>query len=516
MSFPPMMGSRAADRPRFPWLLLMAALVFAIGWTAVALRRTNLEQQGIDIVNHALMVRQLAIPGGDSEYWLGEYATYPHTAHYLAAVFLPLFDGNPIQALRCAALFVLLVMLIAQYGLLRLLLPWAPAVLVLVLWQAACALVNVADVNHFLWQGQYNYSRAVGAAALWLLLLLLARPPLGGWLHLCSPLPVVLLAAFALACHIAPGAIAFGTLGVFYLLTAWSDSGRRGESLIGLLLTLLAGAGMMFGTRLWQYMVANSGSDGYLPVPIAPLVALAAPTWVGAAVLLWRGRRARSRSSPVVQCVACALLVAGPLQAYLLYKWHFLKTTAPYAVRSVLFYTFALTSLLWISGAVNWLRYRISSVEALWSSRRTRWAATCMAGTALIVGLWVALYKDPVRRYYGIDRDPVQVARDLAEHHEELAGCYYYDPRQVFGSYYATAAGSGMPHSVTLSCLKGLYYEKNWQRLLAEEQVTALLLPAAVDPQDVFGSTVHAQAVGPYWRCDLEPFRTLSATTAKQ
>jgi len=505
------------DGPRFPWLLLAFVPLLAACWTATALRHDNLERQGIDIVHHARMIHELQSAEHDAEAIArSHHAAYPRGSHRFAALFLPVFKGNAIQAMRCAALVALLVMLVAQYTLLRQFLAPAHALLTLVAWQTVCAQAQVADVNHFLWHGQYNYSRAVGAAALYLILVLLVVPAFsskGRWLN---DVAAVLLAVFALACHTGPGAIAFGTLGVYYLFAL--RAGQLARGIVGLVLTTLAGVGMVLGAGVCRYMTSYAGSDGWLPVSLWPLLMLWLPTWIAVMVMLW-GRWSAAKSSAGLEpdfslVLCCGLLVAGAFQAYLTYGVYVRESIAPYAMKSVLFYTFAFASLLWIYWIGKGVRVMAESNPWIALRRPPAWAVTGLAVVAAAAGLVVMLKKDASRPDYGSERELARVARVVTAHRGDLVDCLYFDPDQPFGSYFINSAC--LLHSKALLSSKLRRTGSDLNLLLAERGIAALLLPANETPEALFGQALPTTRIGSLLRCDLTELRSQATGAATQ
>jgi len=476
-----------------PWgallALLSVGLVFSIAWTALALDRNNVDRQGIDIIHHALILHQLTVPGGISEHYLGHFSRYPMGSHELARLFLPCFGNDTIQALRCAALFSLLTLLAVKWVILRQMMRPAAALLVLITMQALFIPLRVADVNHFLWVGQYNFSRAVGAGALLLLVYGLAVPPFRGRLAWGNDVLWIGLAGYALGCHATPGVIAFGLLGWYYLQDLREQPLRGG--LIRLAALGAAAVALFFGTNAFA-MMKYVGEDGWMPVR-APWWLFAAwfPTWLVMSCIalsnLWRPRPGHW-SDGIGRAVLCGMVSCGVLQAYLTFSC-VLGRAAPYTVKSTLFVTMAMSVLVWVHATMLLIHRWQPPMLQWWDSRRFSQVVRLTAGVAAVVGLVVLLKRDVTRPYYGPDRDPVHVARALGNLREEVEGYMYYDPNQPHGSVFV--------NTVALNPRVA-----NFTKDAHRAQLRGILLPRDVGPAQL-NMEVRAVPFGPFLKCEI-------------
>lgn len=477
---------------RSPWPLLAVltalSVVFAIAWTALALNRNNVDRQGIDIVHHSLILHQLTVPGGLTQYSLGAFWEYPMGAHEVALLLLPCFDGDAIQAVRCLALISLLVMLLAKWVLLGRIMRPAVALLALAAVQAVFMQARVADLNHFLWEGQYNFSRAVGTAALMVLLVALAAPPCSGRLAWLNDVLRIGLAAYALGCHATPGVIAFCTLGWFYLQEL-----RENGLLPGLLkLGVLGGAAsaLYFGTNAFA-MMKYASMGGWQPVRgEAALLAGWLPTWLVMSGLgvrqLWRPRPG-PWSDGVGRAVLCGMVASGTLQAYLTLRCQLGQVT-PYTVKSTLFVTVTMAALVWLRALVLLLERR-PMWTAVWQRQRFCRGVAVVAAAAAVFGMVNMLRRDVQRPYYGAERDPVEIVRVLQASGNPPCDYYYFDPKQPIGSLFVNVAG----------------LHREMAAPLAADEVRKLshvLLPRGEDPA-VLGAGVAAEPYGIFLKCAL-------------
>jgi hypothetical protein len=484
---------------RFPWRALAAATVFAIAWTALMLRHNNVDHQGIDLINHVRMIHQLAVPHGVTEEALGWLREYPHGSHWLGRLFLPLFGNDAIHAIRAASLLVLMVLLISKWSLLQGRMGPYAALLVLLGWQFLCVRARVADVNHFLWEGQYNYARAVGTAALFLLLVTLALPAPRPWQRWARDLAGLALAGYALMCHASPGVIAFVVFGVACLVRF--RQGERWPAATQLALAIGLGLFLVFGAGALA-MARYAAADGWMPVYGRPFLALWLPTWLAALVALgrqlWRGERG-PWSEGVGFALLCGMTASGLLQAWLnVQEWR--GACAPYAVKSTLFITFNLTWLTWAFVAApplaRWWAQRGLALPT-WGAR---YAMPTLAIVLAGLALSIFLHKDSHRPWYGSDRDPITVLRRLRPHHTELAGYYYHDPRQPAGSYLA----SSLALEASLASLSWqTIHDDGLPALIASGRVRGILLPAGVEEPALKDVPCLVEPMGPFVKYQL-------------
>lgn len=502
---------RRACRPAslpFLGLLFLGSAVFAVIWTALFLQDNNLEHQGIDIIEHTTMIRWIAEPVSpdlQDRLWF-----YPKGAHTMAAAFLPLFHHNPIQSFRCVVLLALLTMLSAQYTLFCRVLAPAPALMLLVLWQCLCAYTEFAD-THFCHQATYFFAQEVGTAAFWLVLVFMtttAPERRQRWLMTLASLG---LASFAYGCHLMPGVMAFGTLGIFYGFMALQNRGR--EDWLRVLLVLLTGVVTLLSSRQLQLMFQARSIEGGIPFAHLRLLQKWLPTlvvalaWTGWRVTTWK--RWRLGISELELALVSGLLVAGLMHTYLWYDWKIAHASAPYSYRKFFFYSFPLSTFLWSYWlAGGWQALGVGSkLAARWGGPRPRLSATLAVMVAL-VGLGAALFQDPARPAPVPGRDPLTVAALLAEQPSGPGKCYYHDPDYPMGALLASMIGLRTPHQDALYCWKNFYWQDHSLRELVRDGVVGtILFPVDTDPREFFEEPVQVERDGPFWRCDLGFYR---------
>jgi hypothetical protein len=498
-----------------PFLAVLLALgaIFAGVWTQLGYRHSNLERQGVDIVHHAVIVHQVNAPGGLDRQTFNKLADYPNTSHRLAALTLPWFGGDALVALRFAALTTICWLLALQFTMVCRFLPWVQAAIVVLLWQWLCCWGKVSNPYHF-WEGMYNYSRAVGGLGLWGGLLLLTVQPASAWQRWLLELLAVGAAAFALACHLVPGAVALGGLGL-YALAGWLRQ-RRPERLVLLMVTMLTAAGMYLGTSVWKVMVDSAGLNGWLPVgPLALLL-----TWIPlaglAAWFLIRpivGRTVQPLTWLSTEPLMTALLAAGALQTvtFLRMLW---GSCAPYAVKSLFYYTFPLASLLGILWLVPWCRRLPASWQQYWYAAERRKLLHVLAGGLLLASIGLVYHQDrglrtfirlnedsaATRRYYPPhDQLPPAMIKALAEVASEHQAWYYLDPDQPFGAFYATLLGLHLEFNTAIECRDRLLAH-DYEALNSLAGVHGLLIPEGAGSLPL----PNGHSIGHFWAYPLD------------
>jgi hypothetical protein len=478
---------------QFLAVLFLGGGIFAWIWTQLGYYDSNLERQGVDIVHHAVIVHQVYAPGGLDRQIFNKLADYPNTSHRLAALTLGWFGGDAIVALRFAALTTICWLLALQFTLVCRFLPWLPAGLVVLLWQWLCCWGKVSNPNHF-WEGMYNYSRAVGGLGLWGGLVLLTAEPAVAWQRRILELLAVGAAMFALACHLVPGAVALGGLGI-YALAGWLRE-RRPERLVLLVLTVLATVGMYYGTSVWKVMVDSAGLNGWLPVGPLPLLLTWIPLAGLAAWFLTRPIVGRAQSSETTwlptEPLMTALLAAGGLQAVAFARMLLWENCAPYAVKSLFFYTFPLGSLLAILWLLPYCRRLPSIWQGYWQTAERRKLLHVLAGGFLLASFALLYHQDrglrsfvrlnedsaAARRYYPPhDQLPPAVSRALADVATGHQGWYYLDPNQPFGAFYATLLGLHLEFNTAIECRDRLLAH-DYAALGSLVPVRGILVPA--------------------------------------
>jgi hypothetical protein len=490
-------------------------------WARFGYTHSHLERQGRDVVHHLIIAHQLTVPDGRTEQALGGHVNYPIASHRLTVWAAPLFGGHLLMAMRYVSAATMLALFLLPAAFFCRAFRPLPALLLLLAWHLACYLLKVDGLNHFLWEGQYNYSRAVGTVAFWVALIVLSFPAATARARLAHQGLVIACACFALACHIAPGAVTFGAL-LAWQAARWALD-RRWEYLLGALAALAAAAAMYFGTDVWAYMSRNAGSDGSLPVVWLPCVLVWVPALLVGVGLFLR-RPGPGEGADLETPLLAGLLASGALQGYLTFQMLSAGSCAPYAVKSIFFFTFPLASLL----------------LALWGgqlSRRLAWPPVAKvpawATAALAVALLTLLVAHALRKDYSLRRDirartnhprarprkealPHEASQRLKALRSTCPGCYYHDPRQPSGSFYATVVGLGLRRAVADECVN-LLLREGWElspavlEEMAQAGVSAVLLPDDLSPAAEAPGLGPAVKVGRFWKCPLSPPRRFEA-----
>jgi hypothetical protein len=500
----------ASLQAAFVLLLLAPLLALPLAWLGYS--RSHLERQGLDIVNHLVIAHQLTVQDGQTERVLSEHTRYPASSHRLIVWSSPLFGGDLLLAMRYMAAVTMLALLFLPYVLLCRLVRPLPALVLLLAWHLVCYYLKVDGVNHFVWEGQYNYSRAVGTVAFWLALIALStrsNSPVG---RLALQGLAIACGCFALACHIAPGAVTFGTV------MAWQGAcwlrERRREHLLGAGCTLLAAGGMLFATDVWVYMAQNASSDGWLPVGSHYLLLVWVPTLLAGLVLYVVRLRSplESEGAPIEAVLMAGLLASGGLQAYLTYRMLTSGACAPYAVKSIYFFTFPLAALLLIRWAGQWTSQCLERVPP-WIPGSLAIGLSVWLGGNIVradMGLrhQVDYSKNHTRKRPTKDQLPDGVARQLKGSRGEFVGYYYYDPIQVFGSYYATVVSLDVERIAAIQVLDVL--SRNANRMtpeveaeLARSGFKGVLLPEDADPARIVPGLGPVVKSGKFWKCPV-------------
>jgi hypothetical protein len=488
--------------------LLALAFLFALAWTALPGRVNDLEHQGIDIVNHAVLVHRRAHPVAPT--LMGYHGAYPQAAHALAGALVPWLGDNAIRAMDCAAWMILLGLLACQYTLLCRRLPPLPALAVLAGWQALCAATLFGDRDFF--STNYFYPQAAGTLACWLQMVVLSTPADSGPGRLLRDGLALLAAALAYACHIVPGAAAFATLA---LVQGYRLFGReRGEALLGLLVIGLTAVHLVLGSSQIQLMGhARLRGDYWLPYKYLGLLLLWVPTALAAGAWLVRGlvRGRPPRPDNLNVVLSCALLAAGALQGYLALETVLGVAGGYYNAKKLFFLTFPLAGLLWVCGPAGRLSGRGWPGPVRSPAARAALATGCLLAALIGLGFWLG--RDPRRPGRARPgRDPVATSRVLAELRPQVpTRTYFHDPASPMNALFASVTGLEMNHDAALHCWESLYLK--WDHLGLKEYpiwflvdfgvVAHLLLPPGEAPAAVLGKQVHTESAHPFVRCDL-------------
>lgn len=492
--------------PRFPWAWFGFAILAATMWTAVALTQNNLEMQSIDLCHHAMFVHHLQTPwsGFDRDF----VGAYPLLAHRVATIWMPIFH-NPIQSVRAAALACLLVMYVAQWFLLRTRLSPAWAMLVLVAWQCLCTTCKLGNVNHFLWDFQYNYSRAVSAAALWVMILVFVTPP--SRYRVLNVAVAIGLAAFAFRCHIAAGSLALATCGAWCIVNLLRRAWLPGLS--GLIALSLTGAAMLLFTDEWRYLASLSNDNGPMPIRHESLIALWIPTTLfglGYAFRkAWEAYHGNELTINATTAVLCGLLPAAVLQGYMLYGKNVTHTIGTYPYNQMLFYTFELATLFLVVilfEALPIAKCGRANSQVFHSAPQPRSILVALATIAFAWGLFTILEKDAHRTAVETARDPIVALQELEPFRDQFRGHYYYDPHLEHASYFVTRCLLGRDSQNAARYRLHCHLRKPGD-LFREPELKGLFVPACFDIDMVVGPACPRERIGSFWKCDLIAYR---------
>lgn len=495
------------------WLpaALLLAIPLGVGWACWVYPTSHLEGQGIDIVHHAIMVHEQAREGGPRQAVLGPMWIYPMTSHWLAAGAVP-WCGDPVLALRGAAWVALLWVYTFQLALFRRFSSWPVAVLLLVLMQLVSVYFKVGTINYVMWEGQYNYSRLMGAVGFWGCLYLLTLPMRGFWSSTACTIGALALACFSFQCHLATGVpslvaiAAYGTLAamesrrwVYLLLPGFA-------AITTLLLLRFSGA--------WQMMSGNANDDGWLPVRL-PVVLGVFATGIALVVLgRWIRRSVDRREETeewlqVERVLGGALLAVTSLQLLLTYR--FLQgTAAAYAVKTVLFLSVPLALLL----LLLWIQ-RIVPRETQISRA---------GGIGLLALILVVVHVGSIRRYdLGLLYDVGIASANSSERRGRvlppldtlpqsiLARAHaldfppnglYLDPVQPMGSYYLNMVAFRCNHYLCTTA-KNRIEKEGTRCVFGHPGVTVVLLPRSADPGQLWGDGIVGSAGSDFWHCQV-------------
>lgn len=445
---------------RFAGWLMLAGLIVSYLWMALLLPAYNSEHITCDGIHHAILVYchgRLASP--EREAVADLLATYPQLSHWLASWLMPVLAHDPFKALRCFALASVFAFLALQYHLLRRFLPALPAALALLWWQAVCH--ETRTCNAYIYLDTFFFSQAIGTLFLWLAIVLLTRTeerPRRQW---AFALLGTGCAALAYLCHIVPGVVALGGVGLFLLLRLLRQP-NRGDLLL-LTIAIALGAGVVFGTPQLHHMQEVRVADGDMPLRQFWLLVLWVPTLLGALGLgwwHWKRLDLRSERTALAVLMVCLLLAGGLLQAYVAAEWLIWQKAAAYSVKKFFYLLFPLTALLWFLAGITWLpRWSVAKwLEPLFcmdqGPRARSWprlALKCTFVLALLYLNYSYLIRYQFRGPYASpERNPVQVAeqlrRELPPFRADAPATsrsdrLYYDPRFPRSSVYVNVVG---------------------------------------------------------------------------
>jgi hypothetical protein len=384
----------------------------------------NSDHLGCDACMHAVFVYAQSLPDPQKRQQIaGILATYPQTAHWLAAQMLPLLGDDPYKALRAVSAASVLIMLAGQWFLFRSVLSAGAALLGVLAWQMVC--YQTLTANPQLYCVAYFYTQAVGLAPVWLALGLATHPARSWPGRFLLDLVAVLLAAFAWQCHIVSGVVILGGLGLYSALRFLRQPNRADAWRIVLLVSF--GLYVILGNDSLAYFAGSRHGEGSVPVKNHFLIFTWVPTLLlagGWRVRGWFGARSQGWSDEVLDVLLCVLATAGVLQGYCAFEWAVLGTAASYCVLKFSYVTFPVASLIWFLLGSRWL-----AVQPSWS-----WPVRISAvGLTLLfayLGFRVFVTNELRHTCPGPEHDPMRVVRQLQQADPaERANWIYFDPQ---------------------------------------------------------------------------------------
>ncbi len=471
---------------------VLGVLGVAYAWTAWLLPAYNSDHLGCDACHHAILIHcQTVADPAERELIAGVMVDYPQMSHALAALSLPLFGDDPYRAMRFASAAAVVLLLVSQLVLLRtaMSLPWA--LVSLAAWQLVCGVGNLGNVHYFC--AAYFFAQAFGMIGVWLALALHTRPAASAGEKLLLGAGSSALAAFAYLCHLVPGVVVFGALGLYSLARL---IGRRDAlEAVRIALLIAVGALVIFGTSQLALMSRGRGAGGHVPIRHLALLLTWLPTLVvGAALRARQWRRGDDGGWPgaAMDGLLCVLVVAGGLQAVCAVEWLWHGETYLYPVLKFFYLLFPAASLLWFLAAARVAARAAAAVPALgrWREKLDgRGARLATAGVAaLLLGVALApfvrneLRPEPVTPR----RHPVAVARQLGlglrAQGKDRSDLLYYDPALPQSSVYANMVGLHRTLEDSYKLMFGLH---GWDpaqgpvpaRLRQDVSFSALVLP---------------------------------------
>jgi hypothetical protein len=438
--------------------LLALGCVLGYLWVMLVLPPYNSEHLGPDACHHAIMIHALSLPNQqEGAFTAGHFATYPHLSHRIAASLLFAVNNDAFRAMRLVSVISLLGLLAVQYHLFRRVFSGRAGVLALVTWQALGSMTRTADMEFF--RGPYFFAQGVGELFAWLAIALVSWPARTRWGRAGQTGVAIGLAVAAYLCHLVPGLVALGGLGLVLLmrlrLRPWWPT------VVALGVLALAGLAAIFGTEQFAHMAACKQADGDTPFRYLPLVLLWIPTAVLAVAVAVR-RFKHPLTTPGQELTAVLtmfLLTAALLDGYAAFEWAVRNAVAPYAVKKFFFFLFADATMLWLV----WLRPVLVRAARRWESLAvvrgpSGWRLTRLAranwglATLILLGFSVGPFianelKGPVTPS---DQTPESVAAQLYEglppFREDEPGSWrsraiYFDPKLPQSSVYVNIVG---------------------------------------------------------------------------
>ena len=349
-------------------LLLFSLTVLALPlvhlWAVWLLPLCNNDHLGCDACHHAVLVYCQSLSNPVERAFLADtLTTYPQTAHWLAACWMPLLGGDPFKAMRAVTVVSLLLMLVCQFALLWRFLPAGLAMLALLVWQMVCYLTNTANTQYYC--VAYFYSQGVGMAFVWLALLLWTHPARTPWLRTLLTTLGTGFAGLAYLCHIVPGVAVLGGLGT-YSLAHWLWSRSRWE-LFRIALVAGVGLAVVLGTSQLAHMGQARQDTGTVPLKNWGLLVTWVPTLLFALGVILRSWRKQglfastgNRDQQMIELLGvltCVLGVTGLLQGYCALEY-LLGKSALYSANKFFYVLFPVASLLWLLAGIDRLRRR--------------------------------------------------------------------------------------------------------------------------------------------------------------
>ncbi len=494
--------------------LFLSFFLLSFFWVALFLPSFNSEHLGCDACHHALLIHAFSLPNLDERAFLTEpFKDYPRAAHWLAAQLMPLLGNDAFKAMRCLSIFSVFCLLGVQFHLFRRVMPAGVALLVLLVWQYLSCLTRTADI--YFYMEAFFYAEAFGTLFLWLTIACISWAPKSAAGRRAMTGAAILLALLAYLCHIVPGLIALGGVGLVFLLGFVTKPGAW--SFVPLAILILAGLWVIFGTGQLTAMQGWKGMGGALIFRRYPLIFLWLPTALAAAFLCWRRWRSQTEkdSGQNLSWVLTLFLLAGGLvHGYCAYEWAIRHTAAVYSVKKFFHFLFPAASMLWLIWLVPASKKHLAGLgsSSSWHVTLNRWYRPGYAAL-LIFLLFINLsryfayeFRGPTA---GSDRNPVLVVNRLRQELPQFrqgtgqSECIYYDPLLPQSSVFVNIVGLrrtfGEAYQVMTSLREG---KEDWPRTLEDlhQRVafSRLIMPQAQALNSWSGKqSLHSEADAP-------------------
>jgi hypothetical protein len=492
---------RRWDTGSFSFLIGLMTLAVVLGffWAYAVLPPYNSEHLGADACHHAMLIHTFSLPDPEERAYLRQaFAGYPLGSHWLASLMMPLLENDSYKAMRWLAFTSVLCLLAVQFHLFRGVMPSGAALLCLLAWQFLGCFTRAADIYFYV--EAFFLSQAVGTLCLWLTIAVVFSSR-DSWPRSTAAIG---LAVAAYLCHLVPGAIALGGVGLVFLFRFRAQPQLR--TLVPLMLLGMAGAWVVFGTDQLAFMKTIKDQDGDVPFKRLPINLLWVPTLAAALVIAKRvtlKNLAETRAdfpsegdkTRLAKILTCFLLVGGLLQAYCAFECLVLHTAAPYSVQKFFSFLFPAASMLWFlwltPPVTRWLSGLHVPQRISVRSRRFGYAAILLLLLYLNLGRYFAYELRPPR--VDLEHHPVFTAQRLRQDlpsfraQSDHVNAVYFDPALPQSSMFVNMIGLRRTHGETYLVLRTLRQnQEGWSRALEKLHgqlvFSHLITPASPSP----------------------------------